>query len=116
MLYSKNKLKELMDVSLKGDQDFDLDEASKFIKISFLCTQQMPKLRPSMSTVVKMLRGEIGVDEMMISQPGLLSEYFEKNNTSDASTSGLGKHDISTSDTTMTYGTMTFSSIYNRSP
>lgn len=116
VLYSENKLKELMDVSLEGDQDFDLDEAIKFIKISFLCTQQMPKLRPLMSTVVKMLRGEIGVDEMMISQPGLISEYFEKNNTSDASSSGLGKQDNSTSDETMTHGTMTFSSIYNRSP
>lgn len=116
MLYSNNKLKELMDVSLEGDQDFDLDEASKFIKISFLCTQQMPKLRPSMSTVVKMLSGEIGVDEMMVSQPGLVSEYFETNNTSDASSSGLGKQDNTTSDATMTHGTMTFSSIYNRSP
>ncbi|KAL8131552.1 cold-responsive protein kinase 1-like isoform X2 [Apium graveolens] len=116
VLYSNNKLKELMDVSLEGDQDFDLDEACKFVKISFLCTQQMPKLRPSMSTVVKMLRGEIGVDEMKISQPGLVSEYFESKNTSDASSSGLGKQDNSTGDTTMTHGTMTFSSIYNRSP
>lgn len=116
MLYGDNKLEELMDVSLEGDREFDLDEASKFIKISFLCTQQMPKLRPSMSTVVKMLRGEIGVDEKMISQPGLISEQFGKNNTIDASSSGLEKHDNSTSDTTMSYGTMTFSSIYNRSP
>ncbi|XP_017244526.2 cold-responsive protein kinase 1 isoform X2 [Daucus carota subsp. sativus] len=116
VLYSDNKLEELMDVSLEGDREFDLDEASKFIKISFLCTQQMPKLRPSMSTVVKMLRGEIGVDEKMISQPGLISEQFGKNNTIDASSSGLEKHDNSTSDTTMSYGTMTFSSIYNRSP
>lgn len=115
-LYSENKLKELMDVSLEGDRDFDLEEASKFVKISLLCTQQMPKLRPSMSTVVKMLRGEIVVDGNMISQPGLMSEKSEKNNTSDASYSGSGKQDNSTSDTTMSHGTMTFSSIYKRSP
>lgn len=104
-----------MDISLKGD--FNMDEASKYIKISFLCTQQMPKLRPSMSTVVKMLTGEVDVDEKMISKPGLISDLSEKNIMSDASSAGLGKNEDSSSSSnrTMTYGTMTFSSIYDRS-
>lgn len=94
-----------MDASLEGD--LDMEEASKYIKICFLCTQEMPKLRPSMSTVVRMLTGEMEVDEKMISKPGLISEL--------SSSAGSRKQDdSSSSDRTMTYGTITFSSIYNR--
>lgn len=82
-----------MDTSLEGD--LNMDEASKYIKISFLCTQQMPKLRPSMSTVVKMLEGEVDVDENMISKPEVISS--------------------SSSDKSASHGAMTFSSIYDRS-
>lgn len=110
-----------MDTSL--NENFDVEEATRFLKISLLCTQDMPKLRPSMSTVVRMLLGEIHVDDKEISKPGLLSELPNTNDdgrgqkTSYASSSGLGKLDNSSSSENMTtsFGTMTFNSIYDRS-
>lgn len=105
----------LVDSSLKGH--FNVDQASKYIQIAFLCTQDTPKIRPSMSTVVKMLTGEMDVDEKNISSPGLLSELSGKKITSHASSASLARQNgsLSSSNNNMTYGTMTFTSIYDRS-
>jgi len=65
----------LVDQSL--DRDCDVDEACKFLKIGLLCTQDAPKLRPVMSTVVKMLTGEISIDETKITAPGLISDLSD---------------------------------------
>ncbi|XP_062169039.1 cold-responsive protein kinase 1-like isoform X2 [Alnus glutinosa] len=121
VLHEKGELLRLVDTSL--NENFDVEEATRFLKISLLCTQDMPKLRPSMSTVVSMLLGEIHVDDKEISKPGLLSELPNTNDdgrgqkTSYASSSGLGKLDNSSSSENMTtsFGTMTFNSIYDRS-
>lgn len=114
-----------MDTSLNGD--FDAEEATSYLKIGLLCTQDMPKLRPSMSTVVKMLGGEIDVNEVKISRPGLLSEFMGvkvdlgKTETKDSSftvsaaTSGnVDNMSSSSGDMTTSYATMTFNSIYDR--
>ncbi|PQM41006.1 putative serine/threonine-protein kinase [Prunus yedoensis var. nudiflora] len=45
--------------------------------IGLLCTQDTPKLRPSMSSVVKMLRGEKAVDDNKITKPGLISDFMD---------------------------------------
>ncbi|KAM7499084.1 hypothetical protein LguiA_023498 [Lonicera macranthoides] len=76
-LYEQRELVELVDPSLNGD--FDAEEACKFLKIGLLCTQDTSKLRPSMSTVVKMLIGEINVDNeaIMITKPGLITDFME---------------------------------------
>ncbi|PKI49605.1 hypothetical protein CRG98_029995 [Punica granatum] len=59
----------LMDRSM--DENCNPDEACKYLKIiGLLCTQEMPKLRPSMSTVVGMLKGELDVEGKKISRPG----------------------------------------------
>ncbi|KAK4793943.1 hypothetical protein SAY86_011937 [Trapa natans] len=55
--------------------DFDATEATNYLKIGLLCTQDIPSQRPSMSTVVKMLTGEVSVNEE-ISRPGLPYEFF----------------------------------------
>lgn len=72
-LYEQRELVGLVDTSLG---DFDAEEACRFLKIGLLCTQDTPKLRPSMSNVVKMLKGEKVVDDR-ITKPGLISDFMD---------------------------------------
>ncbi|KAF7822508.1 cold-responsive protein kinase 1-like [Senna tora] len=74
-LYEQGELARLVDVSLNGE--FDAEEACKFLKIGLLCTQDVPKFRPSMSSVVKMLTGEMDVDDSKITNPGLISDFMD---------------------------------------
>ncbi|KAJ9183089.1 hypothetical protein P3X46_006998 [Hevea brasiliensis] len=74
-LYERKELVGLVDTSLNGD--FDAEEACKFLKIGLLCTQDTPKLRPSMSTVVKLLTGKKDVDNSKITKPGLISDFMD---------------------------------------
>nr|GMC50930.1 putative serine/threonine-protein kinase [Ipomoea batatas] len=119
-LYQSGELVELVDASIEST---DIDEACRYVKIAFLCTQAMTKSRPSMSTVVKMLTGEEKVDDSMISEPGLLSELMglraqkkEKLFTT-SSNSGNEGNSLSSGNTStgMTQATMTFTSIRDRS-
>ncbi|XP_039029305.1 cold-responsive protein kinase 1-like isoform X2 [Hibiscus syriacus] len=118
-LYERRQLAELVDVSMSGD--YDDEEAQKFLKIGLLCTQDMPKQRPSMSKVVKMLTGEDPLDDRNISRPGLLSEFMnlrahkEKSDMITGSTSKEGNASSSSENLTMSYATMTFNSMYDRS-
>ncbi|KAG2328440.1 hypothetical protein Bca52824_011168 [Brassica carinata] len=48
---------------------FDAEEACRYLKIGLLCTQDSPKLRPTMSTVVKLLKGEKDIDTRKIIRP-----------------------------------------------
>ena len=57
--------------------DYDAEEACQYLKIGLLCTQDNPKLRPVMSTVVKMLSGEIKIDNDKITKPGLISDFMD---------------------------------------
>ncbi|GMQ07470.1 hypothetical protein CsSME_00051645 [Camellia sinensis var. sinensis] len=50
----RSELVGLVDTSLNGD--FDAEEACRYLKIGLLCTQDAPKLRPSMSTVWMRMR------------------------------------------------------------
>lgn len=80
-LYEKKELVLLVDTSLDGN--FDAEQACKFLKIGLLCTQDALKLRPSMSTILKMLTGEMIVDDNKITKPGLISDFMDlkiKNN------------------------------------
>ena len=125
-LYEKGELEELVDISLNGD--VNIEEACRYLKIGLLCTQDMPKLRPAMSTVVEMLTGQIDVDDKIISKPGLFSEFVDqkddggnkdKVNTKDTvetESGGTGKLSSSSSgNITTSFATMTFNSIYDRS-
>ncbi|KAJ4726421.1 Protein kinase superfamily protein [Melia azedarach] len=120
--HERGKLVELVDASLNGD--YDVEEAHRYLKIALLCTQDLPKLRPSMSTVVEMLIGEIDVDKEKISKPGLLSELLglkgdkgDMKNKSSAVSGDSSKldHSSSSSGNITSYATMTFNSIYDRS-
>ncbi|CAL9193794.1 cold-responsive protein kinase 1-like [Musa acuminata AAA Group] len=73
-LYERGEVLSIVDASL-GD-DFDAEEACRFIKIALVCTQDAPRLRPSMPAVVRMLRGESNV-RMEITKPGLITDLMD---------------------------------------
>lgn len=66
---------DLVDSGLNGV--FDAEEACRYLKIGLLCTQDSPKLRPTMSTVVRLLTGEKDIDYRKISRPGLISDFMD---------------------------------------
>ncbi|XP_016504108.1 cold-responsive protein kinase 1 [Nicotiana tabacum] len=74
-VYERKELILLVDTSLDGD--FDAEQACRFLKIGLLCTQDALKLRPSMSTILKMLTGQIEVDDNKITKPGLISDFMD---------------------------------------
>ncbi|CAN6885848.1 unnamed protein product [Brassica oleracea] len=74
-LYERNELVDLVDTGLNGV--FDAEEACRYLKIGLLCTQDSPKLRPTMSTVVKLLTGEKDIDTRKITRPGLISDFMD---------------------------------------
>ncbi|KAL6543280.1 Cold-responsive protein kinase 1 [Orobanche hederae] len=114
-LYDKDMLIQLVDEALEGD--FNTDEARRFAKIGLLCTQDKPRNRPTMSAVAKMLKGEMDVDKVTLALPGLLTELMALRDSSNAHSEGSVTQDKSSlsGSTSMSYGTMTFSSIYDRS-
>lgn len=125
--YQRRELVGLVDESMEGN--YDAEEACRFLKIGLLCTQDAPKLRPVMSTVVKMLTGEICIDEMNITAPGLISDLSEvrirkTQDDSDAKTPATYKDAYASSDSmnnstyssgASTSATMTFTAVYERS-
>ncbi|CAM8948861.1 unnamed protein product [Rhodiola kirilowii] len=74
-LHERRELVSIVDMTMNGL--FDAEEACRFLKIALLCTQDSPKLRPSMSTVVKMLIGEKSFEERTITRPGLISDFMD---------------------------------------
>uniref|UniRef100_A0A0D3HWM3 Protein kinase domain-containing protein n=2 Tax=Oryza TaxID=4527 RepID=A0A0D3HWM3_9ORYZ len=73
-LYESGDLKSLVDSTLKGV--FDTEEAQRLLKIGLLCTQDTPKIRPSMSTIVKMLKGECAIGDKIM-RPGLITDVMD---------------------------------------
>ncbi|CAH9107747.1 unnamed protein product [Cuscuta epithymum] len=74
-LYERGELVQLVDSSLDGN--FDAEQACRFLRIGLLCTQDAPKLRPSMSRVVKMLKGEMEEEKDNITKPGLITDFMD---------------------------------------
>lgn len=118
-LYREGELEGLVDTSV--GEDVDIFEACRYLKIGLLCTQSLPKSRPSMSNILKMLKDEIDVNDKDLSDPGLLSELMNykttKNNTSGTSSSTSGKQDVSSplyGNTSTSYANMTFTTITDR--
>ncbi|EYU27526.1 hypothetical protein ABFS82_13G150100 [Erythranthe guttata] len=127
-LYEKNALVALVDTSLNGD--FDGERACRFLKIGLLCTQDAPKLRPSMSSVVRMLTGEKDIDEATITKPGLISDFMDlkikndpkprhginNNMSSNFNSSGSDSLENTTlTSASSSQATMTFTAVYDKS-
>ncbi|KAG0477149.1 hypothetical protein HPP92_013990 [Vanilla planifolia] len=74
-LHEKGELEAIIDKSL--DDDLNVEEAYRFMKVGLLCTQDVPKLRPSMSVVVKLLSGDIDVDSFNIRKPGMITDFMD---------------------------------------
>ncbi|KAK8706427.1 hypothetical protein V6N13_049994 [Hibiscus sabdariffa] len=122
-LYERRELVALVDDLLNGD--FDAEEACRYLKIGLLCTQDAPKLRPSMTSVVKMLTGEKDVNERKITKPGLISDFMdlkvrssdntrsEPKNTSYNAFSSSDKDNSTMSSRTSASATMTFNTPSN---
>ena len=58
------------------------------IKVSLLCSNKSPTLRPTMSEVVKMLEGETEI-EQIISDPGVYGDELRFKRSSEIGTSSL---------------------------
>lgn len=114
-LFESGELALLVDSVLNVDNDFDTEEACRFLKVGLLCTQQMLKLRPPMSTVVKMLQGEMEVDDKKIMQPGFSPEFNDVK-IRDATEHANFPHASSSCLTNTTYPSLTFTAISDRSP
>ncbi|KAJ0236958.1 Protein kinase domain-containing protein [Hirschfeldia incana] len=71
VLQKKGAFSEILDPKLEGV--FDVMEAERMIKVSLLCSNKSPTLRPTMSEVVKMLEGETEI-EQIISDPGVYGD------------------------------------------
>ncbi|URE35005.1 LRR receptor-like serine threonine-protein kinase [Musa troglodytarum] len=74
-LYKCGKLVNIIDRSLTDD--LDIEEACRFLKIGLLCTQYAMTLRPSMSTVIRLLTGEKDVDSEKIVEPGVIENFMD---------------------------------------
>ncbi|TQD72415.1 hypothetical protein C1H46_042055 [Malus baccata] len=74
-LYEQRALVGLVDTSMRDD--CDTEEACRFLQIGLICTHDTPKLRPHMTTVIKMLTGEVDVNDCKISKPSLISDFMD---------------------------------------
>ncbi|KAI0507291.1 hypothetical protein KFK09_013415 [Dendrobium nobile] len=116
-LYEQEQLELIIDATLSDD--LDIKKACLFVKVGLLCTQDSSKLRPAMSTVVKMLTGEVDVESMKITKPGLVADFMELKVTrkkandlllSSSSTSSSNPESSGNN----THGSLTFTAIENR--
>lgn len=53
------------------------EEAVRFIKVGLLCVQETARLRPEMSTALKMLTNDIDIGRVEISHPGLVADLMD---------------------------------------
>ncbi|XXG68440.1 hypothetical protein AAC387_Pa06g1526 [Persea americana] len=123
-LFERRELVMMVDPALNGD--YDAEEACRFLKIALLCTQDTPKLRPSMSTIVKMLMGKEEVDDEKITKPGLISDFMdlkvrpprgapEMNVMLYSTSTATGNNSGSSSANNTSYGFATFTALSDRS-
>ncbi|CAN6334986.1 unnamed protein product [Urochloa humidicola] len=74
-LYESGDLDSIIDRTLKCD--YDTEEARRLLKIGLMCTQDSPKIRPSMSMVAKMLKGDDCAVGDKIMRPGLITDVMD---------------------------------------
>nr|AMM42800.1 LRR-RLK [Vernicia fordii] len=73
-MYKDDKLHQLVDPILNGN--FIEDEALRFLKVGLLCVQEKCGLRPNLSKAIKMMKGEININNIQIVQPGLITDIM----------------------------------------
>ncbi|MBA0600406.1 hypothetical protein Gorai_006593, partial [Gossypium raimondii] len=75
-MYRSNKLVQMVDPVL-NEMRFSKQDVDRFLKVALMCVQQKARLRPYMSTVVKMMCNEIDIRNMQISDPGLITNIMD---------------------------------------
>lgn len=75
-LIEKNELKEIVDPSL-GDS-YDREQLEHLVEAASLCTQQSPILRPRMSQVLGLLKGEVMTDSTQVHQVPLRRRTYSE--------------------------------------
>lgn len=76
---------EIVDPMLEGE--FNSNEAVRMIKVSLVCINSSPSLRPTMSEAVQMLEGAIEITQVM-SDPGLYGPKWSISKLRDTDTHG----------------------------
>ncbi|OMO72501.1 putative serine/threonine-protein kinase-like protein, partial [Corchorus capsularis] len=75
--YRDNRILQLVDPVLVGlSMNYPEEEVIRFIKVGLLCVQETARLRPEMSTAVKMLNNDISLQGVQISKPGLVADLM----------------------------------------
>lgn len=74
-MHNSDKLLNLVDPAL--NQNFDKEEAIRYLKIGLLCVQERASMRPQMSRAVKMLTNEISLEEIKIAKPGHVANILD---------------------------------------
>ncbi|CAH8253894.1 unnamed protein product [Arabidopsis lyrata] len=98
-LQQKGDIMEIIDPILEGD--FNSKEVVRMIKVSLLCTNSSPSLRPTMSEAVQMLEGEIEVTQVF-SDPDLYGHNWSISKRRDIETRGISSTSDVTDQTTTT--------------
>lgn len=76
--YKEENLLLVVDPLLINKGDFPVEEAVRFLKIGLLCVQEITRLRPSMSSAVKMLiNNDIDIGEKEIVKPGRIASLMD---------------------------------------
>ncbi|KAJ4754828.1 Leucine-rich repeat transmembrane protein kinase [Rhynchospora pubera] len=88
-LYEQENLEKIIDAFL-GD-DLDVEEATRFLKVALLCTQDATRLRPSMSTVLKLLTGKKSMGTEKITKPAVISDFMDLKVKSTKENSNFGQ-------------------------
>ncbi|KAJ4815992.1 Leucine-rich repeat transmembrane protein kinase [Rhynchospora pubera] len=88
-LYEQENLEKIIDAFL-GD-DLDVEEATRFLKVALLCTQDATRLRPSMSTVLKLLTGKKSMGTEKITKPAVISDFMDLKVKSTRENSNFGQ-------------------------
>jgi hypothetical protein len=75
VLYEQGHLEEIIDADI--NDELDVEEACKYLKIGLLCTQDAMARRPHMSTVLRMLTGCKNVSMEKITRPAMITDLVE---------------------------------------
>ncbi|XVE76193.1 hypothetical protein DITRI_Ditri12bG0153600 [Diplodiscus trichospermus] len=73
-IYKGSSILQLVDPTV--GMNYPEEEALRFIKVGLLCVQEKVRLRPEMSTALKMLTNDIDTEGVQISQPGLVADLM----------------------------------------
>ena len=75
-LYKTKKLDQLVDPVMRGD--ITAKEAVRFLKVGLLCVQEKCDRRPKISKAMSLMSDdEINLDDLLISQPGIITDIMD---------------------------------------